>query len=89
MLYLNKGDGTFDEVSHPAHVADYRGAMGLAVGDWDNDGDMDLFVTHWLAEENGFYINKLNTMGKIPGTRQDLQFQDEAEKVWSWPGFIR
>jgi hypothetical protein len=80
VLYLNRGDGTFDEVSHPAHVADYRGAMGLAVGDWDNDGDMDLFVTHWLAEENGFYINKLNTMGKIPGTRQDLQFQDEAEK---------
>lgn len=79
VLYLNRGDGTFDEVSHPAHVADYRGAMGLAVGDWDNDGDMDLFVTHWLAEENGFYINKLNTVGKMPGT-QSLQFQDEAEK---------
>ena len=79
-LYLNRGDGTFDEVSHPAHVADYRGAMGLAVGDWDNDRDMDLFVTHWLAEENGFYINKLNMMDKMPGSRQALQFQDEAEK---------
>jgi len=80
VLFLNKGDGTFDEESHPAHVADYRGAMGLAVGDWDNDGDMDLFVTHWLAEENGFYINKLNTIGKMSGNRQSLQFQDEAEK---------
>ena len=80
VLYLNRGDGTFDEVSHPAHVADYRGAMGLAVGDWDNDGDMDLFVTHWLAEENGFYVNKLYTKGKMPGVRQSLQFQDEAEK---------
>ena len=80
VLYLNRGDGTFDEVSHPAHVADYRGAMGLAVGDWDNDGDMDLFVTHWLAEENGFYINKLNDNSKMPGSHQVLQFQDEAEK---------
>lgn len=80
VLYINKGDGTFDEESHPAHVADYRGAMGLAVGDWDNDGDMDLFVTHWLAEENGFYINKLNNNGKMPGSHQALQFQDEAEK---------
>ncbi|MDE3182456.1 MAG: CRTAC1 family protein [Bacteroidota bacterium] len=80
VLYLNNGDGTFNEISHLAHVADYRGAMGLAVGDWDNDGDMDLFVTHWLAEENGFYINKLNTIGKIPGTLHALQFQDEAEK---------
>lgn len=80
VLYLNRGNGTFDEVSHLAHVADYRGAMGLAVGDWENDGDMDLFVTHWLAEENGFYINKLITLGEKPGTRQSLQFQDEAEK---------
>jgi hypothetical protein len=80
VLYLNRGDGTFDEESHLTHVADYRGAMGLAVGDWDNDGDMDLFVTHWLAEENGFYINKLNTIGKMSGNRQSLQFQDEAEK---------
>ena len=80
VLFLNDGDGTFEEESHPAHVADYRGAMGLAVGDWDNDGDMDLFVTHWLAEENGFYVNKLNTPDKPAGDPQSLQFQDEAEK---------
>lgn len=80
VMYLNRGDGTFDEVSHLAHVADYRGAMGLGVGDWENDGDMDLFITHWLAEENGFYINKLNTKDKMPGEGKFFQFQDEAEK---------
>jgi len=80
MMYRNLGDGTFAEVSHPAHVADYRGAMGLAVGDWDNDSDMDLFVTHWLAEENGLYCNKRNTMSKIPNARFPLLFQDEADK---------
>jgi len=80
MMYENEGNGTFVEVSHPAHVADYRGAMGLAVGDWNNDGDMDLFVTHWLAEENGFYINERNTMSKMPNARLPMLFQDEAEK---------
>ena len=61
VMYINmRGWNLQRNVSHLAHVADYRGAMGLAVGDWDNNGTMDLFVTHWLAEQNGFYINKFN-----------------------------
>ncbi len=76
VMYLNNGDGTFNEISRLVHVADYRGAMGLAIGDWDNNGTMDLFVTHWLAEQNGFYINKLNTKSNI---HSGLQFQDEAD----------
>jgi hypothetical protein len=80
VLYLNSGDGTFVDVSFHAHAADYRSSMGLAIGDWDNDGNMDLFVSHWLAEENGFYVNKFSTMSKMPNDRQSLQFQDEAEK---------
>ncbi|PIV74508.1 MAG: hypothetical protein COW56_04830, partial [Rhodocyclales bacterium CG17_big_fil_post_rev_8_21_14_2_50_68_7] len=50
VLYKNKGDGTFDEISHQALVADYRGAMGIAVGDWDGDSDYDMFITHWVAQ---------------------------------------
>ncbi|MCB1035875.1 MAG: VCBS repeat-containing protein, partial [Acidobacteria bacterium] len=48
-LFLNRGD-VFEDVSLAAWVADYRGAMGLAAGDWNRDGDDDLFVTHWLAQ---------------------------------------
>ncbi|MFI5138135.1 MAG: CRTAC1 family protein [Sphingobacteriales bacterium] len=79
-LYLNKGDGTFVDVSYAAHVADYRSSMGLAIGDWDNDGDMDLFVTHWLAEENAFYVNKLTAMAKKQNGGPPLMFEDKAEK---------
>lgn len=50
--YRNTG-GTFEDLSHPAWVADYRSAMGLAAGDFDRDGDDDLFITHWVAQENG------------------------------------
>ncbi|MCP4042199.1 MAG: VCBS repeat-containing protein, partial [Gammaproteobacteria bacterium] len=45
----------FTEISHSAWVADYRGAMGLAVGDYNRDGDDDIFVTHWIAQENALY----------------------------------
>ena len=57
-LFLNRGD-RFENVSHAAWVADYRGAMGLAAGDWNRDGDDDLFVTHWVAQENALYDSML------------------------------
>ncbi len=53
-LFRNTGE-QFEEISHSAWVADYRGAMGLAVGDYNRDGDDDIFVTHWIAQENALY----------------------------------
>jgi hypothetical protein len=43
-LYRNNGDGTFTDVAEEAGVADDRSAW-LTVGDYDNDGYMDIFVT--------------------------------------------
>jgi hypothetical protein len=54
VFYYNRG-GTFEDLSHPALLADYRSAMGLAVGDYNRDGDDDLFITHWVAQENALY----------------------------------
>ena len=44
-LYRNQGDGTFHEVTDQAGVGGQGYGMGCAVGDYDNDGDDDLFVT--------------------------------------------
>jgi tetratricopeptide (TPR) repeat protein len=83
VLFRNRGDGTFEDISHEARVADYRSAMGLAVGDWDGDGDQDMFVTHWLAQENALYSNRLMPGGtgvdrsKAAGP---LTFMDEADR---------
>jgi hypothetical protein len=45
-LYRNRGDGTFEDVTtgSGADVAGY--GMGVAAGDFDNDGNVDLYVTN-------------------------------------------
>ena len=71
VLFLNDGSGFFEDGSHAAGVADYRGAMGLATGDVDGDGRRDLMVTHWMAQENALYRHSNDT---------PLRFQDSADR---------
>ncbi|HUU12509.1 MAG TPA: CRTAC1 family protein [Terriglobia bacterium] len=78
VMYLNRHNGRFEDISTAARVADYRGAMGLAVGDWNRDGDEDIFVTHWIAQENALYSNLRFTLAgsSKPGR---LRFEDVAD----------
>ena len=61
LLYHNRGDGTFEEVSVRAGVHDSEGRFGLGVvwGDYDNDGWPDLFVAN-DAGANYLYHNNHN-----------------------------
>ncbi|MBI3950733.1 MAG: CRTAC1 family protein [Acidobacteria bacterium] len=80
-MFMNPGNGRFADVSHPAWVADYRGAMGLGIGDWDNDGDMDIFITHWIAQENALFDNLLYALGGGRGEGKLVRFIDIADQV--------
>ena len=44
-LYRNKGDGTFEDVTEKAGLACTFYGMGVTVGDYDNDGWPDVFIT--------------------------------------------
>ncbi len=81
VMYKNLGDGTFEDVSHAAWVADYRGAMGIAVADWDGDSDQDVFVTHWIAQENALYSNMKVAFGGSPVDPGEMRFMDVADMV--------
>ena len=56
-LYHNNGDGTFTDVTAKAGIRGGMRGMGLAVGDYDNDGRPDLYVSgyraHRLWHNNG------------------------------------
>jgi hypothetical protein len=61
-LYRNRGDGRFEDVSYPSGAAlDGNGRtqahMGVAVGDYDNDGRDDLHVTNFADDFNVLYRN--------------------------------
>jgi hypothetical protein len=71
LLYHNRGDGTFEEVSVKAGVDDKEKRYGLGVvwGDYDNDGWPDLFVAN-DAGSNYLYHNNHN------GTFSDVALLD-------------
>ncbi len=58
-VWFRNTGGRFEDLSHPALIADYRSAMGLAAGDFDRDGDDDLVITHWVPQENALFENLL------------------------------
>ncbi len=73
-FYLNRGNGTFEDVSYPSGLAlneegHEQASMGLAVGDYDNDGLVDFYVTNFSDESNTLYHND----GE--GTFTDVTFQ--------------
>ncbi|MYG00052.1 CRTAC1 family protein, partial [Candidatus Poribacteria bacterium] len=61
-LYRNNGDGTFTDVALSAGIA-YNSegrataSMGVANGDYNNDGLIDLFVTNFSLEVNSLFHN--------------------------------
>jgi hypothetical protein len=49
-LYRNRGDGSFEDVSESHGIAAVSGyGMGAAADDYDNDGDVDLYITGFGA----------------------------------------
>lgn len=63
LLFVNKGDGTFEDLSLMSGVAVSRdgmpeAGMGVAVGDVDGDGDADMAVANFDVQTNTLYINQ-------------------------------
>ena len=57
VLYRNNGNGTFTDVTSSAGVGDTGYGVGATTGDYDNDGDIDVYVTNFgtnvLYRNNG------------------------------------
>lgn len=57
-LYRNLGNGTFEDVTQKAHADDHAFGMGATIGDYNNDGYPDIFVSNYGA--NILYKNNGN-----------------------------
>jgi len=57
-LYHNNHDGTFTDVTKTAGLARAGWGQGGCVGDYDNDGYLDLLITYW--GQNALYHNNGN-----------------------------
>ena len=68
-LFRNDGNGTFTDVAPAAGVENRRYAKGVAWGDYDKDGDPDLYVSN-LGDRNRLYRNN-----------GDGTFTDVAERL--------
>jgi enediyne biosynthesis protein E4 len=55
-LYRNKRNGTFEDVTRQSGLVQSGWGQGVCVGDYDNDGFEDLFVSYW--GKNQLYRNK-------------------------------
>jgi hypothetical protein len=65
-LFHNNGDGTFTDVSERAGVANPVGrAMGVAVGDFDNDGWPDIYVANDQMESYLYHNNHDGTFTNV------------------------
>jgi hypothetical protein len=61
-LWINQRNGTFKDTAFLAGAAvsgagQAEASMGVDAGDFDNDGDEDLFITNWLDQMNVLYVN--------------------------------
>ena len=87
-FYLNLGNGTFKEDSGPSGLSGTDGTMGLAYGDYDDDGLMDLFVTNFAGEAPIFYrliSNESSNDGKVRNALFTSDFRSPALLSKAWP----
>ena len=58
LLYRNRGDGTFEDVSEKSGITAKKGrALGVAFADYDNDGFTDIFVANDGMQQHLYHNN--------------------------------
>jgi hypothetical protein len=65
-LFKADGRGRYRNVAEIAYVGENRGNMGVAVGDLQHDGRLDLVVTHFYLDPPAMYVNRSKAGAKSP-----------------------
>jgi hypothetical protein len=78
-LYRNNRDGTFSDVTRGSGLEIQMYGMGAAVGDYDNDGKADLYVTGW---GRNYLFHNQSRSGRVQ-FREIAQLAGLQDRGWS------
>ncbi|MGA7525546.1 MAG: CRTAC1 family protein [Acidobacteriaceae bacterium] len=78
LVYHNDGNGHFTEVSHKLGLDKPAKALGLAIGDYDQDGRIDLVVANDSMQEFLFHQKKDGTFEEV-GLESGMAVNDEGQ----------
>ena len=81
-LYRNNHDGTFSDVTERAGVAGAGYGMGVAVGDYDNDGRPDIFLAN-VTDNQLFHNNGDGTFTDVTEKAGLSGAKYKGKKMWS------
>jgi hypothetical protein len=81
-LFRNNGDGTFTDVTESAGLKGIGYSMGVAAGDYDNDGFVDLYVTG-VNYNQLFHNNGDGTFTDVTAKASVSGIIPESGKAWS------
>ena len=82
-IFRNRGDGTFEDMTRASIGIDTKKGMNVEMGDYDNDGLLDIYVTN-ITEP---FLNECNMLWKNNG---DFTFSDVSsilgvcDTKWGW-----
>jgi len=75
-LYRNRGKGAFEDVTQQANLAHSGWGQGVCIGDYDNDGYVDLFISYWGQDQlyrnrgDGTFENVTQKAGILQGRKR-------------------
>ena len=82
-LFRNDGNGQFEDVAQEAGVQNWRYCKGSAWGDYDNDGDSDLYISNF-GGENRLYRNNGDATFSDVAAELDIAEPIDSFATWFW-----
>jgi tetratricopeptide (TPR) repeat protein len=81
-LFRNKGDGTFEDISHSAGVDKIAFTKGVAAADYDNDGFVDFYVSNLYGGNFLYHNNHDRTFTEVSEKAGVHQPQSQSFATW-------
>jgi tetratricopeptide (TPR) repeat protein len=93
-LFRNRGDGTFEDISHSAGIDKVAFTKGVVAADYDNDGYVDFYVSN-LNGDNFLYHNNHNRTFTDVALQAGVQKPYQSFAAWffdydndGWPDLL-